>query len=59
MSSIVNDTVYDGLMLHGDPNQQDKLGILPPDVEEPNPPVLDRPVRESLWIDVRGEADGN
>ncbi|GAB2492038.1 hypothetical protein GCM10027063_35330 [Promicromonospora xylanilytica] len=59
MFSVVNDAVYDGLMLHGEPGRDDKLGTLPLDKEEPEPPVLDRPVRESIWIDVHGEANGN
>lgn len=59
MFSVVNDAVYDGLMLHGAPDRHDELGVLEPDKKERTPPVLDRPVRESMWIDVRGEADGN
>lgn len=59
MFSVVNDAVYNGLMLHGAPGQSDRLGVLGPDVEERDPPVLDRPVRGSMWVDVRGEAEGN
>ena len=59
MFSVVNDAVYDGMMLHGDPGREDELGSLSPGGEERTPPILDRPVRGSTWIDVRGESSGN
>ncbi|MFE7503761.1 DEAD/DEAH box helicase [Promicromonospora sp. NPDC057488] len=60
MFSVVNDAVYRGLMIQGDPSRPDRFGLLPEDEPAPEPPVLNRPVEQSLWLDVRSDAtDGN
>lgn len=59
MFSVVNDAVYHGLMIHGAAGRRDVLGVLEDDEREPEPLVLDRPVPEGFWADVRtDEVDG-
>lgn len=59
MFSIVNDAVYNRLMIDGQPGRKDPYRLLDEN-EENRPTLLDRPVDQSRWIDVRSEeSSGN